>query len=449
MASIASLLNPEPEPFDRFQQLPTPCSNLSTDFEPQPQRQKKQKISKDAAVFTRGEIKGELRYPPCEFQDEKLAEAHKKLDIYPMGCITQFPRHIPYNSEKKSFLERTGRESFEGEMPIFSVRENIGLNEMYGAVFQYTFQMPGEDTRHTVMWDYNIGLVRTTSFFKCNNYSKAGTAPGKMLDANPGLRDICHSITGGALAAQGYWMPFEAAKAVAATFCWKIRYALTPLFGVQFLDICIPPNDARFGKMVIDPEIVQTATITAENFRSLELERHSLPCELPNSVKNESLRRFKNLRPRSNKESAESNNLEENSDGEYNGSNLSHPTSGWTSANAPSIVQRSSLDIPSPKDILVSLAGIHETVTRASPEDNSTPQTCGASEYGDESFIDTDSVTSSSESDAETDNPTEGKYSPLPLRNDIRAAYMLLKMQMDEDSSIANESQRKRRRASA
>lgn len=31
--------------------------------------------------------------------------------------IVEYPRHIPYNSEKKSFLEKTGRESFEG-MPI-------------------------------------------------------------------------------------------------------------------------------------------------------------------------------------------------------------------------------------------------------------------------------------------------------------------------------------------
>src|SRR5213592_801451 len=39
-------------------------------------------------------------------------------------------------------------------------------------VFQYTFRIPGEDKTYTVMWDYNIGLVRTTSLFRCNNYSK-------------------------------------------------------------------------------------------------------------------------------------------------------------------------------------------------------------------------------------------------------------------------------------
>lgn len=65
------------------------------------------------------------------------------------------------------------------------------------------------------MWDYNIGLVRITPFFKCLQYSKVRaflyradstddqTVPSKMMANNPGLKGICHSITGGALAAQG------------------------------------------------------------------------------------------------------------------------------------------------------------------------------------------------------------------------------------------------------
>lgn len=40
------------------------------------------------------------------------------------------------------------------------------------AVFQYIFKIPGDDSDYTVMWDYNIGLVRMTPFFKCCKYSK-------------------------------------------------------------------------------------------------------------------------------------------------------------------------------------------------------------------------------------------------------------------------------------
>lgn len=65
-------------------------------------------------------------------------------------------------------------------------------------------------------------------------------------------------------------MPFAAAKAVAATFCWKIRHILTPVFGIDFLSLCIHPDDPRFGRMVIDPSIIREATETANQYQLLE-----------------------------------------------------------------------------------------------------------------------------------------------------------------------------------
>lgn len=55
----------------------------------------------------------------------------------------------------------------------------------------------------------------------------------------------------------GYWVPFEAAKAVAATFCWEIRYALTPVFGLDFPNLCTEPNDPAFMRLDIDPAIIE------------------------------------------------------------------------------------------------------------------------------------------------------------------------------------------------
>ncbi|PLB50057.1 hypothetical protein P170DRAFT_508297 [Aspergillus steynii IBT 23096] len=251
MASIESLLNPLPD-LDRFCVPSSAMSNPSSVMTPRASsRQKREKAPKDAAIFKKDKIRGELRYPPCEQRNEELTRIHREFQLYPMGEIASYPRHIPYNSDKKSFQERTGRESFE--------------------VLQYEFTIPGEDKRWMVMWDYNIGLVRTTHLFKCQDYSK--TTPAKMLNANPGLRDICHSITGGALAAQGYWMPFEAAKAVAATFCWRIRHVLTPIFGLDFIDMCIHPQDrGRYGRMIIHKSIVDKSTEMANYYRSLELQ---------------------------------------------------------------------------------------------------------------------------------------------------------------------------------
>lgn len=114
MASIQSLLNPAPEPVPFCRPSPTLTSSSTLNSRAPPP--KRQKLTKDAPVFTRGKIRGELRYPPCEERDEELARLHREYQIHPMGRIAEYPRHIPYNSDKKSFQERTGRESFEGEL---------------------------------------------------------------------------------------------------------------------------------------------------------------------------------------------------------------------------------------------------------------------------------------------------------------------------------------------
>jgi hypothetical protein len=40
-------------------------------------------------------------------------------------------------------------------------------------VFQYTYRVPGDvNTTYTVVWDYNVGLVRITPFFKTLKFTK-------------------------------------------------------------------------------------------------------------------------------------------------------------------------------------------------------------------------------------------------------------------------------------
>lgn len=138
-------------------------------------------MTKESGGFVKSKAKGLVNYPPFENLDEGSLREIKRYQVYPYGKIQDYCRHIPYNSGKKDFYEKTGRESFE--------------------VFQYIFKVPGDGTEYTVMWDYNVGLVRMTPFFKCCKYSK--TMPAKMLNMNPGLRDITHSITGGSIMAQG------------------------------------------------------------------------------------------------------------------------------------------------------------------------------------------------------------------------------------------------------
>ena len=74
-------------------------------------------------------------------------------------------------------------------------------------------------------------------------------------------------------------MPFDAAKAIATTFCWRIRHALTPVFGRDFPGLCIPPHADKFGEMFIDGAITRRCTEQARQYRLMEerISAHNTP----------------------------------------------------------------------------------------------------------------------------------------------------------------------------
>ena len=127
MLSVASLLNPikseqgsqrvpssPPTPF-----IARPFNGGSPHLPTQSASPiKKQKMTKDGAVFAKAKIKGEVNYAPFEKFDEDTMREIQRFQVYPLGKIREYSRHIPYNSEKKSFLEKTGRESFEGMVSL-------------------------------------------------------------------------------------------------------------------------------------------------------------------------------------------------------------------------------------------------------------------------------------------------------------------------------------------
>jgi hypothetical protein len=146
MIKISSLLNAPPSPgiLPPFSALsppltPAPTSQASsiTSSPPPPVARSggastglRQKMAKDAPVFNRNPARGEVHYSPFEVSDrcamltkrerQELAENHRRFNIFPNGndegLIRDFVRHIPYNSEKKAFSDKTGREAFEREL---------------------------------------------------------------------------------------------------------------------------------------------------------------------------------------------------------------------------------------------------------------------------------------------------------------------------------------------
>lgn len=67
-------------------------------------------------------------------------------------------------------------------------------------------------------------------------------------------------------------MPFEAAKAVAARFCYEIRYVLVPVFGPDFVSMCEKCGDPFYLRLSVDPGIIQRCTeiATASQAQSRE-----------------------------------------------------------------------------------------------------------------------------------------------------------------------------------
>ncbi|RGP73740.1 apses transcription factor xbp1 [Fusarium longipes] len=108
---------------------------------------------KDTNNLAKSKLRGQVRFPPHEHLDEVALQEVRRHRVTPFGNIHETCLHIPYNSGKKDFFEKTGRESFE--------------------VFKYEFVSLEHGTEYAVMWDYNIGLVRMTPFFKCRGYGKA------------------------------------------------------------------------------------------------------------------------------------------------------------------------------------------------------------------------------------------------------------------------------------
>lgn len=79
----------------------------------------------------------------------------------------------------------------------------------------------------------------------------------RRVDTSPRYADLDDFLCSGVLIATGYWIPYEAAKAILATFCYEIRFVLTPMFGNDFVNTCIPIDNPCFGSFRIDPKIVK------------------------------------------------------------------------------------------------------------------------------------------------------------------------------------------------
>lgn len=130
MVSVASLLNPLPTSLSKESGAISAELSMGNSLTVSPTSPKviKNKMSKSAAIFIKGRAKGAINYKPYETQDEKITTEHHKFQLEPTGRISDYPRHIPYSSDKKSFQKRTGRDAFEGDDRLQRPRRTEAYN---------------------------------------------------------------------------------------------------------------------------------------------------------------------------------------------------------------------------------------------------------------------------------------------------------------------------------
>lgn len=266
------------------------------------------------------------------------------------------------------------------------------------------------------------------------------------------------------IANTGYWMPFEAAKAVAATFCWRIRYALTPVFGPDFPQTCLRPEWDGFGSMVIDPAITEFCTKQASLFRQLEImascgsatmTRSPLTPESPTFPK-----QARQLRPKVRHliEPAGEYNSDSSFEECYLATSVSPAiphSNTWTAANTPRSVGPLLRDrLPSPREIL---AGLSENAAKADEEDRRSAHSASTSST---TSLLLKSRQGPHDEDEAHDNGIQGSCAVVPYLHDFergrlesaslsdkKAAYLLLKLSME--AGVDRSRRIEKRRASA
>lgn len=128
MLPLQSILNPvssaRPVASFRHYEPLVPASSISSPTETlrttrsAPSAAPKGRAPVNAVGLPKLKPQGPVNFAPYETVDQAAYRELRQFLVTPLGQIRQNCEHIPYNSSKKDFFEKTGRESIEGEGPL-------------------------------------------------------------------------------------------------------------------------------------------------------------------------------------------------------------------------------------------------------------------------------------------------------------------------------------------
>lgn len=138
----------------------------------------------------------------------------------------------------------------------------LGSNRSHLLVYEYPL------ATQWVIWDYETGYTHLTGLWRAalhehalhkNKDGVVHVKPNakadivKLLELTPqALHPYIKRVRGGFLKIQGTWVPHSLCKRLARSFCYYVRYQLVPIFGADFPDLCLRPDDPGFGELRFD-----------------------------------------------------------------------------------------------------------------------------------------------------------------------------------------------------
>ena len=246
-------------------------------------------------------------------------------------------------------------------------------------------------------------------------------------------------------------MPFDAAKAVAATFCYHIRFALTPVFGVDFPSLCVEPGDENFSRMVIDRSIVRKCTEEANEYRTFSGGSSSAGSPpTPSSATSLLASTSRSLRPKPIKMIDSESGY--GTDTERSDRYICSPQSSfrWTALNTPKSASPRSY-----QPLLTSETLSSTPILDGNEAPPNSPESTGSecSERAKRNFSETDEDYDSIESPTPISQDALSHQKPkeksLALPKEARAAYLLMQLHMADATLKDDNHGLKRRRASS
>ena len=186
----------------------------------------------------------------------KTKKSKRNHTLIPNNNI-YYPIHRPSVSDSLAYYETQFLNNFVYPKIEIKKYSTSALDPQRSYITAYEFPI----NNHWVIWDYETGWVHLTGIWKASlNVEEANVSPShmkadivKLLESTPKeYQHYIKRIRGGFLKIQGTWLPYKLCKILARRFCYYIRFALIPIFGVDFPQSCLNPTERGFGELKLD-----------------------------------------------------------------------------------------------------------------------------------------------------------------------------------------------------